>query len=106
MQLRKLRDLEIKSMGNIEFESKIDFSKKLYTFGKQHKLRKLIKYPLLGSRELVDVLGEITWVINHYYPQVDYCPTLFFVLMLLVNFFAKERAFYVVKTMIGISTVD
>ena len=98
--------MKIKSFGNIEFDSKFDFSNKLYTFGRHQKLKKMIKYPLLRNRDLVNVLGEITWVINHYYSKVRYCPTMFYVAMLLVNFLKKEQAFYVVKSMIAISSVN
>lgn len=78
----------------------------MYTFGRHQKLKKIIKYPLLRNRELVNVLGEITWVVNHYFSQVKYCPTLFFVTMLMVNFLSKERVFYMVQSMIAISSVD
>lgn len=77
----------------------------MYTFSKYQKFKKLIKYPLLKQKGLVTVLGEITWILNYYYPEIIYCPTLFFFVMLLVNFMSKEKVLYMVKTMIEISTV-
>jgi hypothetical protein len=95
--------MDIKSLGNIE--TGIDFSKKLYTFEKYHKLKKIIKYPLLKNRMLVQTLGEITWIVDYYMAEVKYCPTLFFVIMLLVNFMSKQEVFYMIKTMVDISNV-
>ena len=105
IQLQRLKKDSIKSLGNIELPLNINFENKLYTFGKHQKLNKLMKYPLLKKRELVNTLGEITWIINYYYPEVKYCPTLFYLIMLLVNFYSKQKTFYIIKTMIQISKV-
>jgi hypothetical protein len=91
-------------LGNIE--TGIDFAKKLYTFEKIHKLKKIIKYPLLKNRVLVQTLGEITWIVDYYMSEIKYCPTLFFVIMLLVNFMSKENTFYIIKIMVEISNVS
>jgi hypothetical protein len=77
----------------------------MYTFCEHNELTKVIKHPLLKKKDLVCVLGEISWIINYYFPEIKYCPTLFFFIMLLVNFMGKEKSFYMVKTMIEISNV-
>lgn len=93
------------SLTNIEIVDQIDFSKKIYTFSKQNNLRKIIRNPPLSKMQKLKELGEITWVINYFYSEVQYCPTLLFVIMLLLNFLSKQETFYLIKLMIEFSSV-